>query len=278
MRALDGEETQGILRSYGLDRPTGVGFAFLNPARNIFYDWHAHEYHQLIYAIDGPTQIETEHGRYVLPEGRAAWIPSGTRHRTLVTNANGVSLYFSPSAVCDTSSRIKILIATPLMREMILFATRWELGASHMDLLAESFLQALALLCRDQPESEILLFLPRATHRAIGRAMDYATADLGAATQPGALAAAALSERTFRRLFLRETGLSWQAWLGQARILMAMGLLTKGRRVTDVAADVGYSSLSAFAKAFSRFSGEKPSQFRRRHFSKTGARRCQSRR
>ncbi len=267
MRALDSEETRSIIRTHGLDRPSGVGFAFLDPARNVFYDWHAHEYHQLIYAVGGPTQIETDHGRYVLPQGRAVWIPAGTRHRTLITNADGASLYFSPQAVRDGSSRVKILVANPLMREMILFATRWDLGASQADPLAASFLYTLALLCGEWLESELPLFLPGATHPAVRRAMDYAAADLAAATQAGALAAAALSERTFRRLFMRETGLGWQAWLGQARILMAMGLLTEGRRVTDVAADVGYSSLSAFAKVFAQLTGEGPAQFRQRHLS-----------
>lgn len=263
MRTFDCEETRAVLHSYGLDQPTGIGFAFLDSARNTFYDWHAHAYHQLIYAVGGPTQVETEHGRYVLPKGRAAWIPSGTRHRTLITKADGASLFFSPDAVRDTSSRVRILVASSLMREMILFATRWERGASHADPLAESFLRGEWL------ESELPLFLPSATHSAIKRAMDYAAADLGAATQAGALAAAALSERAFRRLFVRETGLGWQAWLGQARVLMAMGLLIEGGRVTDVAAEVGYSSLSAFAKAFSQLTGEGPAQFRQRHLSET---------
>lgn len=265
MRALSREETQNALTAHGLDQPRGIGFAFLDPARNVFYDWHTHEYHQLIYAVDGPTQIETEAGRYILPQGRAAWIPAGARHRTLITAAVGVSLYFSPAAVADPSSRVKILAASPLMREMIVFSVRWGLGAPQEDMLAASFLQTLALLCGEWLESELRLFLPGATHPAIRRAMDYAASDLSAATQTGALAAAALSERSFRRLFARDTGLTWQSWLGQARIMMAMGLLSEGRRVTEVAAEVGYSSLSAFAKAFAQLAGEGPSQFRHRH-------------
>ncbi len=265
MRALDHQQTQDLLQSHGLDRPSGVGFAFLDPGRRIFYDWHAHDYHQLIYASGGPTQIETDRGRHVLPQGRAAWIPAGVRHRTLITDFEGASLYFSPEVAQDASSRVRILLASPLMREMILFATRWPLGASEGDSLAQSFLHTLGLLCGDWLESELPLFLPSATHPAIRRAMDYAAADLAGVTQAGAAAAAALSERSFRRLFPRETGLGWQAWLGQARVMMAMGLLIEGRRVTDVAADVGYASLSAFAKAFAQLAGEAPAQFRQRH-------------
>lgn len=267
MRALDDEQTRNALHDYGLDRPSGIGFAFLDPARNIFYDWHVHAYHQLIYAVDGPTQIETDRGRHILPQGRAAWIPAGTRHRTLVTDTDSASLYFAPEAIPDATTRVRILVASPLMREMILHATRWALDADRSQPLAASFLRTLALLCGEWLESELPLFLPGARHPAIRRGMDYAAADLACATQAGALKAAALSERTFRRLFLRETGLSWQTWLAQARILMAMGLLTEGRRVTDVAAEVGYASLSAFAKAFTQLVGEAPSLFRQRHLA-----------
>lgn len=265
MKALSPEETRDALQSYGLDRPAGVGFAFLDRARNTFYDWHRHDYHQLIYAIDGPTQIETARGRHVLPAGRAAWIPAETEHRTLITGAEGASLFFSPDIVADAERRVRILAASPLMREMIVHATRWPLGASEADPLAASFLRTLGLLCGEWLEAELPLHLPGARHPAILRAMDHAAADLASASQAGAIAAAAMSERSFRRLFARETGMGWQAWLTQARILTAMALLADGGRVTDVAADVGYASLSAFAAAFAKLAGEPPASFRQRH-------------
>ncbi|MBN8847980.1 MULTISPECIES: helix-turn-helix transcriptional regulator [unclassified Sphingomonas] len=265
MKILTPDETRAALHGFGLDQPSGVGFAFLDPSRNTFYDWHAHDYHQLVYAIDGPSQIETRAGRYVLPAGRAAWTPAGLEHRTLISTSRGAALYFSPEMVTDTSERIRILVAEPLMREMILHATRWPRGASEVDPLASSFFRTLALLCREWLEAELPLFLPGATHPAIARAMDFAAGDLASASQAGAAAAAGMSERSFRRAFTRETGMSWQAWLGQARILTAMGLLTEGRRVTDVAAEVGYASLSAFAHAFHKLTGEQPASFRRHH-------------
>lgn len=267
MRALTRDETSGAIRSYGIDRPVGVGFAFLDPLRNTFYDWHSHAYHQLLYALDGPTQIESERGRHLLPSGRAAWIPGGISHRTLVADDRILSLYFSPEAVADVQGRVRILVASPLMREMILHTTRWPLGASETDALAASFLHTLALLCGQWLEAELPLFLPGAAHPSIRRAMDQATANLAGANQPAAIAAAAMSERSFRRAFTQETGMSWQTWLVQARILKAMALLSNGYRVTDVAADVGYASLSAFAQAFAKLAGELPAQFRARQQS-----------
>jgi AraC-like DNA-binding protein len=264
MRILTTAETQDALRELALDAPTGTGFAFSNRARNTFYDWHTHDYHQLIYAMTGATQLETHDARFLLPPQRAAWIPAGVRHRTMISDIDGASLYFEPESVSDTSGRVRILAATPLMREMIVYALRWPQGQSQGDPVAQSYFHALALLIGDWLENEISLRLPRSSHPSIARAMDYAAACPGAATQAAALAAAGLSERTFRRLFLSETGLTWQAWLAQLRMMAAMGRLAEGARVTDVANDVGFVSLSAFAKAFTQFTGETPTQYRRR--------------
>ncbi len=264
MRHLDEHETTARLRDYGLDQPSGPGFAFRDRARNTFYDWHTHDYHQLIYAIAGTTQIETERARYLLPAGRAAWIPFATRHRTLITDVEGASLYFAPETVPDPQRRVRILVASPVMREMILHALRWPLGASKSDPVAASFFHTLGLMCSEWLESELALSLPSARHPAIKRAMDYAAADPGRATLAKVLVSASLSERTFRRVFVRETGTTWQAWLGQARIMEAASMLTRGARITDVAVEVGYASLSAFAKAFRQLTGETPTDFRRR--------------
>ncbi|HEY4275604.1 MAG TPA: helix-turn-helix transcriptional regulator [Rhizomicrobium sp.] len=262
MRRLNAKETRETLRRHGLDRAQAPAFAFRDSARQTFYDWHAHPNHQLLFALEGPTQIETEQARYLLPVGRAAWIPAGVRHRTLITDSDGTSLFFARRAVPDTAQRVRILAADPLMREMVVHAMRWPAGTK--DPVAASFLRTLALLCSQWLESELPLSLPGAKHPALARAMDDALAHLSRATQDRALKAAGMSERSFRRAFLSETGMTWQAWLTQARILNAMSLLAEGRRVTDVAAMVGYRSMSAFAKSFLQLTGEAPVAYRRR--------------
>ena len=264
MRRLDARQTRDTLRRHGLETKGAPAFAFRDSARQTFYDWHVHPNHQLIFALEGPTQIETETARYLLPLGRAAWIPAGVRHRTLITDADGTSLYFARRAVADKSGRVRILVADALMREMAIHAMRWPQGAARTDPVAASFFRTLSLLCTRWLESELPLSLPGAKHPALARAMDHALARLDRATQAGALKAAGMSERSFRRAFLAETGMTWQAWLTQARILSAMSLLAEGRRVTDVAVRVGYRSMSAFAKAFAQLSGETPVLYRRR--------------
>jgi AraC-like DNA-binding protein/mannose-6-phosphate isomerase-like protein (cupin superfamily) len=264
MRVLNEIETREALRDLALDAPAGAGFAFSNRARDTFYDWHSHDYHQLLYAITGATQLETAEARFLLPPQRAAWIPAGVRHRTMVSNVDGVSLYFQPASVPAAGERVRILVATPVMREMILHALRWPNGESEADPVAQSYFTTLALMCGEWLESELPLGLPRAGHPAIARAMDFAAADPGVMNLAGAIAAAGMSERTFRRVFARETGMTWQVWLSQARMMAAMGRLAQGARVTDVAAEVGFASLSAFAKAFTELAGENPTTYRKR--------------
>jgi AraC-like DNA-binding protein len=264
METLDHDATQAALRQHGLDRPSGVGFAFCDPDRNRFYDWHEHPYHQLIYATAGVTQIEAGRARFLLPCGRAAWIPAGVRHRTMIADVECASLYFDPHAVPDQEARVRILVASQMMREMVLHARRWPLGASEEDPLVASFFRTLGLLCGEWLRAELPLCLPGANNPAITRAIDEALRDPGKISQADALRAAGMSERSFRRAFSRETGMSWQTWLTQARMLEAMGRLACGGRVTDIAADAGYTSLSAFAKVFLQLTGETPAAYRAR--------------
>lgn len=103
---------------------------------------------------------------------------------------------------------------------------------------------------------------PHALRRAIERLRSDSDADVSLA----ALASdAGLSRFHFCRAFKESTGLSPHAWLRQQQLERAMNML----RDTDapiavVAAQLGYSSQTAFTAAFRRLTGETPSNWRRR--------------
>lgn len=76
-----------------------------------------------------------------------------------------------------------------------------------------------------------------------------------------------LSERTLQRL-LAENGLSYRALLDHARYGRARDLLLNtGLRIETIGEMLGYSELAAFTRAFTRWSGDSPSAFRRREDS-----------
>ncbi|MFT8930770.1 MAG: helix-turn-helix transcriptional regulator [Acetobacter syzygii] len=265
MKNLTSRETQGVLVENRLDGPGKPGFAFRNPSSAIFYDWHAHPCHQITYAKRGTTQIEGPDGHHLLPTAHAIWIPAETRHRTMIRDLDGVSVYFDPAYFPhDHMDHIQTFPVTTMLQEMLLHTVRWQPGSAEHDPIARSFFQTVSLLCIEQMQAKTarLFTLPRATHPSIVRAMEAALASPGQANLNWMLRHAGMSERSFRRHFHEETGMTWQDWIAQARLFRAANLLAEGQRVTDVAADVGYASLSAFAKAFTNLMGISPVRFR----------------
>ncbi|MEM8905350.1 MAG: helix-turn-helix domain-containing protein [Actinomycetota bacterium] len=71
------------------------------------------------------------------------------------------------------------------------------------------------------------------------------------------------SERTLRRIFLEETGLTFRRWRLLSRLDTARRLLDEGRPVASVARCVGYESAEAFTRAFRHELGRSPRQFAR---------------
>ena len=76
---------------------------------------------------------------------------------------------------------------------------------------------------------------------------------------------AAMSERTLRRHFLAELGMTPHAYLHSARMLAALDQLADPEvPITTVAPEVGFQTPSAFSHAFLDFTGESPRDYRRR--------------
>jgi AraC-like DNA-binding protein len=71
-----------------------------------------------------------------------------------------------------------------------------------------------------------------------------------------------LSAAYFSRTFKRATGLSFRAFLPQARVKRAMQLLAhESLTVTQVCFQAGYSNLSHFTVMFRRYVGLSPSVY-----------------
>jgi AraC family transcriptional regulator len=102
---------------------------------------------------------------------------------------------------------------------------------------------------------------PMVLRRAIERLRSDSDADVSLA----ALAAdAGLSRFHFCRAFKGSTGLSPHAWLRQYQLEQAMNMLRDpSASIASVAAELGYSSQTAFAAAFRKLTGETPSDWRR---------------
>jgi AraC-like DNA-binding protein/mannose-6-phosphate isomerase-like protein (cupin superfamily) len=228
-------------------------------------DWHSHELHQIEYAFEGIAEVETDGGHYLLPPQQAVWIPAGLAHRTTLQRVRSVAVFFDPAMVEGSGDRVRILAATPVIREMIVYAARWPIARPVSDPVADAFFDALALLVVDWLAHETPLCLPTSSDPALRAVMDYTNANLGAVTVGAACAAVGISERSLRRQFGAATGMTWRQYVLQSRLMRAMALLTEpGRTVIDVATEIGFESVSAFTRAFVRLTSETPTAYRRR--------------
>lgn len=228
--------------------------------------WHTHDLHQLEYSLSGAVELESTTARYLLPPQQAVWIPAGISHQTTVRPAvRTVSAFFRPELISQPGDRVRILAASPLIREMLLYGLRWPVDRDLDDTVADAFFVALANLVADSLDHETPLQLPASTDPVIATVMDYTSEHLGSATLASAASAAGVSARTLRRRFPAATGMNWHTYLTRSRLLRAMVLLTDdGPTVLRVATAVGFESHSAFTRAFTAYTGQTPTAYRRR--------------
>lgn len=228
--------------------------------------WHSHEVHQIDYAVGGVVEVETASAHYLLPPQQAAWIPAGLEHQARIApDVKTAAVMFDSQLIPQAGDRARILAVSPLIREMMLYALRWPIDRSRGDDVSDGFFRTLANLVSEALEHEAPLSLPTSEHPSVAAAMDYTKEHLQSVTADEVSRAVAVSERTLRRLFRDELGLSWRTYLLNARMLRAMALLASSdQSVQETSTAVGFDSLSSFTRAFSQFSRETPSTFRKR--------------
>ncbi|MGV0794447.1 AraC family transcriptional regulator [Mycolicibacterium sp. XJ1819] len=246
------------------------GGSYLYHGDALITGWHSHDVHQIEYAIGGVVEVHTATAHYLLPPQQAAWLPAGLEHQAAMNpDVRTVAVMFDPALVDAPGDRARILAVSPLIREMMIYALRWPIdrasGSADEERVSDAFFRTLADLVSEALDHEAPLSLPACEHPIVAAAMDYTKRHLDSATAEEVSRAVSVSERTLRRLFADELGLSWRTYLLHARMLRAMALLAApGQTVQETATAVGFDSLSSFSRAFAQFCGETPSTYRKR--------------
>lgn len=221
---------------------------------------HRHQEAQFLYAVSGVVSVTTDRGSWIVPPSRAVWIPPGLEHET--TSLAGVQFR---SLLIDTAEKqglpenCMVVAVTPLLRELILKLAELAEKSESPD-TADAVVRLFLLELTFQPAQP--LSLPWPQHPGLGRLCARIRGDL-ARDIPVEEAAATLnmSRATFMRVFKRETGMTFNHWRRQARMLAALSQLAEGRSVLDVALGCGYDSPSAFSAVFRRSLGCPPSRY-----------------
>jgi AraC-like DNA-binding protein/quercetin dioxygenase-like cupin family protein len=221
---------------------------------------HTHEWDQLTYASRGAITVETAGGFWALPPHRAVWVPAGLAHREEMSAPSTVrTLYFAPGLVKSMPRQCLAVNVHPLLRELILFATK--MGALDQAVPKQARLIGVIL---DQIETlatiPVQLPAPR-DERAVRVAAFLRRDPCSQETLVRLAKRAGAAPRTIERLFRSETKMSFSEWRARLRLLEALKRLAAGEPVTQVSLDVGYNSPSAFIARFKKELGATPGRF-----------------
>jgi AraC-like DNA-binding protein len=222
---------------------------------------HHHPWHQLLYGTSGAMTVSTADASWMVPTGRAVFIPAGCSHTIRMWGMVEMrTLYLAPALTAFTDSACRVVEVAPLLRELILRAVdRMGLDsrAPHDSRLIGLVEDEIGAAMADAADSPLSLPMPTDA-RAL--ALAYAVLDRPSTSETvdNLSRQHALARRTLERRFREETGMSFGMWRQKARLLDSIRLLAEGNSVTDAALDCGYSSVSAFIAAFKSTFGYTP--------------------
>ena len=250
-------------------------------AADTHFEPHQHAWSQLAYCASGVVQVtaaprrgSAEQVSYIVPPSRAVWIAPGALHHVAVIQAAELrTLYIAPQALPAGWREGRMLVVSPLLRELVGALEPLSLARAHSP--REQWLTQLVLdELQQAPTQSLGVPLP---HPQLGdkrlRALCEAVVRQPSRQAPLSRLAAEVgaSERTLARLFREELGLSYQQWRQQVLLAHALPLLARGLPVGQVAALSGYASDSAFSAMFKAAMGQSPRRFQPRSAAGAGA-------
>ncbi len=221
---------------------------------------HSHARAQLIHALTGVLTVVSAAGSWVVPAGRAVWMPENVVHRIQIAGDVAMrTLYLAPQVRPGLSGHCEVIEVSALLREAIVAATEIRLEYSNggrdqrvMDLILDEIEVAPRLqLHVPLPRNPKLL---RLCERMIAEPAEPVTLE-------GLARAMNTSGRTVARLFHREVGMSFGDWRRRMCLLLSLPRLASGVSILEVSLEHGYQSPSAFSAMFRRSLGVSPTEY-----------------
>jgi AraC-like DNA-binding protein len=221
---------------------------------------HSHPVGQLLLSLAGVITAETPERQWVVPPGRALWLPPSVDHGfTAVGDVRIRTLYISPAIEHKMPETPRLVRITPLIKELIVRAAADEesgTSGSVQSLVVPLLLAELNTM----PTEDLSLPLPSSTAMM---AFAVRARDIIANETIAEIAASlGFTQKTLTRRFKQETGISPDLWRNQSRHLSAFALLRQRKSITEVAHAIGYQSSASFAAAFRKSFGRTPSEVR----------------
>ncbi|MEN2976435.1 helix-turn-helix transcriptional regulator (plasmid) [Tistrella bauzanensis] len=223
---------------------------------------HDHPRGQIEYALTGVMTAITDDGTWVVPPRTALWIPARTMHQVRNWGPLSLRTLYLDMAVCaalPTGCRVFRVsdLLHALIVEMVAVPHEYPLDGREAR-IADLLIGELGRM------PDVDLHAPMPQDRRLARICREVLKDPAAEHDLDHWAGiGGMARRTLTRQFRRETGLTFNEWRQQVRLLEALPRLAAGETVTNVALDLGYESPSAFTAMFRRTLGATPRDYLR---------------
>ncbi|MFJ2902051.1 helix-turn-helix domain-containing protein [Streptomyces sp. NPDC087212] len=239
-----------------MTQDNSIDFARFEMFRGQSFGHHVHDEHQLAWASSGVVMVGIADRCWVLPPHLALWIPGGLGHTTAALRETVLQgLYLDPAGCPFIWTAPTVLAVPPLARHLIEYLASEPSPAARVH--AEAVLVEV-LRPADGAVFELPLPVDARAREVAGLLLDEPADPRGLDDFAHAIGSSA---RTLLRLFLAETGMTFNRWRVHARLQAALVHLAEGEPVGRVAERVGYATPSAFVAAFRRVTGHTPAAY-----------------
>lgn len=232
------------------------GSLVIEPGRLVYTghlgDTHTHKHAavQITTTTQGTVVFGDHTGTRI--RARAAIIPAGTGHHTHPDAASGIMIYLDPTSVAAVAATARI---DPIRRPL---APAWVAAAA--DLPTGPAAAADTVLTAVLGTSPIRS-APSTSHPCVHTAAALIPSLLadGPVRIDTVAAAVGISARHLGRLFARDFGLSFPAYIRWARLIHSADTMRNGGTLTDAAHAAGFTDAAHFNRVFHEMFGLAPS-------------------
>ena len=252
--------------------------------------WHWHDEVEIVLVVNGATKLECIGHSAVLQQGEMVLINAGVLHRFTDVGSEDcriLNVLFKPRLLGgDPSSLLHTKYVKPVVsnRSFLFYSfsqqQAWQAEAiEHLRSafsgwasseigyemqMTSSVMQCWLLLCRNEPH--LLSETPKGagSERRVQKVMEFIQTHYADAISVADISYSAnISESECYRMFKQTLNCTPNGYLMSYRLRVAAGMLSESpRKITDIAASVGFSCPAYFAKKFRQSYGVSPKQYR----------------
>lgn len=247
-----------------IDAPIVPIFAsFSNYAASSLRDkMHRHHKGQLVYAKSGTGEVKLEDGTHALLPNQMVWIPGGVLHQVILSHdVDFRAIYMDQSQFPQLSKQFDTFFVSALLAEVIETICS---SSFHTDWMAGTEFHLQSILIKEMHRSSTTPQWPAFPKSK--RLCNYLLKFHEQGQMPPRLKELAAhfgaSERTIHRMFVQDTGMSYQKWRQRVRLILAIEQLKTNKSITEIAHHLEFSTTSAFITFFKGYQNVTPKKYR----------------